>query len=283
MPPSLPHLPPAFLSTAASCSPMTAPPRRARRVWPHHPTAAVASSAATACALSPGQCRCSPRAAQPPAHCHPPSPPRMHSQIPLCRAWPAWLPCLAESACCKRIFERFRCFRYMLQVFQMDVTKVVPNVADVSMVVHYVAKVCYQCFIYVFRTYVVSVFIWMLHMFYTYVATFLSRCCVCLQWFSSVFRCFFQVFQKPVSSVSYAFRRMLQLLHLDVLNADRLLYLSSSPSIALSRCVLLLMLAGHPYDAVSRSFPIGGAVPSPLIAQAAWAERETECHVRASV
>jgi hypothetical protein len=30
-------------------------------------------------------------------------------------------------------------------------------------------------------------------MFLTYIASVLSRCCVCLQWFSSVFRCFFAI------------------------------------------------------------------------------------------
>jgi hypothetical protein len=58
----------------------------------------------------------------------------------------------------------------------------------------YVTKVCYPCFICVFWTHVASVFIWMLHMFHIYVACVLSGCCVWLQWFSSVFRCFFKCF-----------------------------------------------------------------------------------------
>ena len=55
----------------------------------------------------------------------------------------------------------------------------------------------------VFRMYVASVFISMLHMFHTYVVSVLSACCVCLQWFSSVFRCFCK-----------CFRRMFQVFHL---------------------------------------------------------------------
>jgi len=47
-------------------------------------------------------------------------------------------------------------------------------------------------------------------MFHTYVASVLSGCCVCLQCFSSVF-----------ASVSSIFRRMLQVLHLDVSKVDR--------------------------------------------------------------
>jgi hypothetical protein len=38
-----------------------------------------------------------------------------------------------------------------------------------------------------FRMHVAIVFIWMLHMFHTYVACVLFGCCVWLQWFSSVF------------------------------------------------------------------------------------------------
>ena len=72
-------------------------------------------------------------------------------------------------------------FRGMLQVFQMDVAKIDQDVAYVAMVVHLCCKgllpmfhlcfwgVCYKCVI------------WMLHMFYTYVASVLSRCCVGLQ------------------------------------------------------------------------------------------------------
>jgi hypothetical protein len=88
---------------------------------------------------------------------------------------------------------------------------------------------------------------------------------------------FFQVFQKHVSSVSSAFRRILQVLHLDVLKVDRVLHLSSSPSAASPRCLLLLLApVEHPPP------------PSPLLdasdvqdsAGPAWAHktaRETDC------
>jgi len=53
----------------------------------------------------------------------------------------------------------------------------------------------------VFQMYIASVLISTLHMFYTYIVSVLSRCYVCLNAFSSVFRCFcmccrhmFQVF-----------------------------------------------------------------------------------------
>jgi hypothetical protein len=45
------------------------------------------------------------------------------------------------------------------------------------------------------------------------------------------------------------------------------LYLSSSPFPASSRCLLLPAPAGHPYNAVAGSFWIRGAAPSPLIAR----------------
>jgi hypothetical protein len=80
---------------------------------------------------------------------------------------------------------------------------------------------------------VASVFIWMLHMFHTYVACVLFGC---LRTVVMVFKCFqvffFQVFQKHILSVSTAFRHMLQLLYLDVSKVDWVLHLSSPPSVA---------------------------------------------------
>jgi hypothetical protein len=105
-------------------------------------------------------------------------------------------------------FKYFRCFRGMLQVFHMDVTKVDREVAYVAMVVHMYCKLLFPIFqlqtydasvfiwmlhmfytyvvsvfilmLHMFHTYVVSVFIWMLHMFHAYVASILSGCCVCV-------------------------------------------------------------------------------------------------------
>lgn len=58
-------------------------------------------------------------------------------------------------------------------------------------------------------------------------------CCMCFIWmlcmgcngFQVCFRCFFQVFQKHVST---AFRRMLQPMYLDVSKVDQVFHLSSS-------------------------------------------------------
>jgi hypothetical protein len=58
-------------------------------------------------------------------------------------------------------------------------------------------------------------------MFHTYIIGVLYRCCVCLQWFSSVF----QVFQTHISSVSFVSFYMLQVLHLDVLKVDQILHM----------------------------------------------------------
>jgi hypothetical protein len=109
------------------------------------------------------------------------------------------LPLLYVAYVCFKCFRSFRC---MLQLFHMDVAKVdrgcctccncfrgmlqayVLSVSDVSEV----------CFICGFRTHVASVFIWISHMFHTYVACVLFGYCVWLQWFSSVLEACFKCF-----------------------------------------------------------------------------------------
>jgi hypothetical protein len=66
----------------------------------------------------------------------------------------------------------------MLQVFQMDVAKVDRNVA---MVIHVCHKGLLPMFHLCFRTYIASVFIWML-----YCMCFISM----LRMFANVFKCF---------------------------------------------------------------------------------------------
>jgi hypothetical protein len=100
-------------------------------------------------------------------------------------------------------FECFRCFRCMLQVFYTNIAKIDWDVTYVAMVVYVCCKGLLPMFHLCFRTYVAYVFIWMLHMFHTYVECVLSEYCVCLQRFSGVFGCFFQVFQKHVASVCF--------------------------------------------------------------------------------
>ena len=173
-------------------------------------------------------------------------------------------------------FEYFRCFRCMLQVFQMDVVKVDRDVAYVAMVVHVYCKgllpmfhlcfsdACCKC-VYLDVAYVLHIrcmcFIWVLHM-----VAIVSKCVACV---------FLQVFQKHVSSVSTAFRCMLQLFYLDVSKVNWMLHLSSPPSAASS----LSEPAGHTYNAAAGSFRIGGVQretgPAPLIAGAARAPRAT--------
>jgi hypothetical protein len=119
-------------------------------------------------------------------------------------------------------FKCFGYFRGMLQLFQMSVTKVYQNAAYVTLGA-YVLKVCSQCFICVFGSIVASVFIWMLHTFHIYATSVLTGYCICLQWFSSCFHVFLQVFQKHVSSVSFVF--MLQVLHINILKVDRVLHM----------------------------------------------------------
>ena len=71
-------------------------------------------------------------------------------------------------------------------MFQMDVAKVDRDIAYVTMVIHVCYKGLLPMFHLCFRLYVASVFIWILHMFHTYVACVLYGCCVCLQ----RFKCF---------------------------------------------------------------------------------------------
>jgi hypothetical protein len=73
----------------------------------------------------------------------------------------------------------------------MNVAKVDQDVAYVVVVAHVCCKRLFSIFHLFFQTCVASMFIQMLHMFHTYVAGVLSRYCICLQWFSSVIRCFF--------------------------------------------------------------------------------------------
>ena len=76
----------------------------------------------------------------------------------------------------------------------MDVVKVDRDVACVATVVHVCSKHLFPMFYPFFQTYVANVFIWMLHMFHTYVASILSGRCVCSAMVSSVFRCFCKCF-----------------------------------------------------------------------------------------
>ena len=72
-------------------------------------------------------------------------------------------------------------------MFHMDIAKVNRDVAYVAMVVHVCCKLLFPMFHIFFQTYVASVFIWMLHMFHTYVASVLFGCYVCFAMVSSVF------------------------------------------------------------------------------------------------
>jgi hypothetical protein len=90
-------------------------------------------------------------------------------------------------------FESFKCFRYTLQMFHMDVVKVDPNIAYIVMAMH----VCCKC---LFPN-VSSTFRRMLRVFYLDVAYVSHICCIILQWFQ-VFSNVLQVFHSYVLSVS---------------------------------------------------------------------------------
>jgi hypothetical protein len=94
-------------------------------------------------------------------------------------------------------FKCFRCFICMFQVFHTDGAKVDQDVAYVAMVVYICCKCLFLMLHLFFQTYVTNVFIWMLHMFHTYVTSVLSGCCICLQLFFQVFfMCFCKCFRR---------------------------------------------------------------------------------------
>ena len=103
-----------------------------------------------------------------------------------------------KNAYCKRIFQVFQMFQRYIVAFHADVVKID---RDIIMVVHVCCKLMFTMFYLFFQTYVVSVFIWMLHIFHTHVSSVLSGCCICFSMvssvFASVFRCMFQVFHLP--------------------------------------------------------------------------------------
>jgi hypothetical protein len=84
----------------------------------------------------------------------------------------------------------FRCFRDILQVFHMDVAKIDRCCTC--------CKRPFQKFHLLFQTYVASVFIWMLHMFHTYVASFILM-------FNMFCTDFFKCFNVFFTSVSEAY------------------------------------------------------------------------------
>jgi hypothetical protein len=81
----------------------------------------------------------------------------------------------------------------------------------------YVASFCSQCFLCFSQTYIASVFI-IPHIYCKY----LSGCCVC---FIMLFKCFSSIFISVLDAYfkfSSAFRRMLQVLRLDVSKVDQM-------------------------------------------------------------
>ena len=71
--------------------------------------------------------------------------------------------------CFRCMFQVFQMFLEMLQVFYTDVAKVDRDVAYVKMVLHICCKLLFPMFHLFFQTCVAIVFIWVLHIFHTYV------------------------------------------------------------------------------------------------------------------
>jgi hypothetical protein len=101
----------------------------------------------------------------------------------------------------------------------MDIAKVDPDVAYIAIVIHVCCKRLFQMF-HLFSNYVASIFLDVAYVPHKCVASVLSRCCIYLQWLSSIF----QVFQICYKSFS-CFGRILQVFRLDVAKVDMGLYM----------------------------------------------------------
>ena len=82
-------------------------------------------------------------------------------------------------------------------MFHLDVAKVDHDVAHVAMTIH----ICFKCCI-CFLDVRCKCFIWMLHMFHTYVASVSSRCRICFAMATHVFLVF-PTYVASVLTVSY--------------------------------------------------------------------------------
>jgi hypothetical protein len=143
-------------------------------------------------------------------------------------------------------------------VFHIDIAKVDRDVAYIAMAVHICCKLLFPIFDLFFQTYVAIVFIWMLHMFHTYVVSIYLYVRYVLQWFQ------------------------VQVLHLSGCFKSRSRIASSSSSSATSPRYLLLLLpapAGHLNQRRRRAL-----LPPPLFDVvdvqgdvAPWEARKTEC------
>jgi hypothetical protein len=135
----------------------------------------------------------------------------------------------------------------------MDVVKVDRDVAYVVLVIHVCYKLLFSMFHFFQRMLQVCLSGCCI-CFHTYIASVLSECCVCLQWF----KCFSGVFAS-ISDACFkcfmVFRRMLQLLHLNVSKLDQMLHLSP-------RLLLPRLGARHGSKRKRRRSPLARVVPT---------------------
>jgi hypothetical protein len=84
-------------------------------------------------------------------------------------------------------------------------------------------------------------FIWMLYMFHTYVASVYLDVCIYLQWLSIVFSSVLDAYFECFICLFYT----LQVLHLDVLKVDRVLYMGCTWKAGGARAVLVRATLGQ--------------------------------------
>ena len=147
-----------------------------------------------------------------------------------------------------------------------------------------VASFCFQCSIcFFFKTYVASVFIWVLHMFHTYVISVLSGCCVC---FTIFFKCFSCVFANVSDACFKCFICLKTYIAFGCFKSRSGVASSSSLFAALPRCLLLLLPAPA---GIRRPLPLfsmlvmfgGGTSPAwaweTVVSAGVWTPRPSGC------
>jgi hypothetical protein len=96
---------------------------------------------------------------------------------------------------------------------------------------------CFRTYVAVDVVYVSHIyckfFICMLHLFYTYIASVLSECCIYLQWLIHIY--FPRVLDVRCKCFN-CFRRMLQMFHLNIIKVDLVLHILQLDPSAVTAC-----------------------------------------------
>jgi hypothetical protein len=191
------------------------------------------------------------------------------------RLRPRWLestgPGLPYIA--KRMFKVFRMFyRYVASVSYGVIAKLDRDVADATMLI----LVCCKLLFPMFHLFFSNISCKCIYLDVAYVS---HICCKCFIWMCYVyngFKCFsdvLQMFQTYVSNVLFVLRRMLEVLHLNVLKVDQVLHITL-------RLLLPRLGVRHGKRAQAEAVPAGAGGPHVHAWLQAW--RAVACNMRSS-